>query len=106
MTQYVQEKVEKIENPVTAWILLSLVIALACVYSYFVNGTIQNIVAAKDIRAEVSSLTSSLGKLEAQYLAKKSTVNEEYAKVFGYKDGSASTRYIIKGSQASLSFNR
>ena len=48
MTQYVQEKVEKMENSVVAWVFLSLIITLSCVYAYFLNGTIQNIVEAKD----------------------------------------------------------
>lgn len=106
MTQYVQEKVEKMENPVTAWILVTLVVTLSCVYAYFINGTIQNIVAAKEMRAEITTLTSSVGALEADYLAQKSVLDLPYAHALGFSDGSQSITYIEKKSDVSLSFNR
>jgi hypothetical protein len=106
MTQYVQERVEKLEKPVTAWILLSIIISFAFVYAYFVNGAVANIVSAKEMRTQISTLTSSLGELEANYLAAKSDVNLEYAHSLGLVDSASSIVYISKTTQASLSFNR
>ena len=106
MTQYVQERVEKMESPITAWILLSLVITLSCVYAYFINGTIQNIVEAKDMRTKISTLTSSVSGLETDYIAQKSSLDLAYAHEVGFSDGSQSTVYIAKKSEPSLSFNR
>jgi hypothetical protein len=106
MTQYVQEKVIKMENPVTAWALFSLIVGLVFVYAYFVNGTIQNIVEAKDMRVKISALTSSIGNLEASYLEKKGEITLEYAHSKGFVESSSSALYIAKKSEASLSFNR
>ncbi len=106
MTQYVQEKVAKMENPVVAWVLVSLILMLSCVYAYFVNGTIQNIVEAKDLRAKISAVTSSNGSLEAQYLAEKSSVDLAYAHSLGMVAGEGATVYIAKKSDTSISFNR
>jgi hypothetical protein len=106
MTQYVQEKVATIERPVTAWTLIAIIFGLVCVYAYFVNGAIMNAVLAKEMRAEVSSLTSSVGTLEAQYLAAKSSVNLETALASGYGESQSDTIYIAKRGAAPLSFNR
>lgn len=106
MTQYVREKVEKMENPVVAWTLVSLIVMLACVYAYFVNGTIQNIVAAKDLRSNISTLTSSIGNLETEYLAAKSGVDLAYAQEQGFVSGESSTIYVAKKTDSSISFNR
>ena len=106
MTQYVQEKVATIERPVTAWALLVIIFALICVYAYFVNGAIVNAVLAKEMRTEVSSLTSSVGTLEAQYLAQKSDVSLETALASGFSESGSDTIYIAKRGSAPLSFNR
>jgi hypothetical protein len=106
MTQYVQEKVARLENPVTAWMLLSVIVALLFAYAYFVNGTIQNIVEAKDMKAKISSLTSSVSNLESEYLAERSTMSLSYAKSLGYSESSVNPIYIQKKGQSSISFNR
>jgi uncharacterized membrane-anchored protein YitT (DUF2179 family) len=106
MTQYVQEKVAKMENPVVAWVLVSLILMLACVYAYFVNGTIQNIVEAKGLRTKISAVTSLNGSREAEYLAAKSSVDLTYAQTLGMISGEESTVYITKKSDSSISFNR
>lgn len=106
MTQYVQERVERMERPVTAWALLAIIFALICVYAYFVNGAIVNAVLAKEMRTEISSLTSSVGTLEAQYLALKSDVNLEEALASGFSESESDTIYVAKRGAAPLSFNR
>ncbi len=105
MTQYVAERVERLESPITAWILIVMIFALTCMYAYFVNGAVANIVEAKDMRAQISNITSSVGSLEAEYLAMKSDINLEYAHSLGYAE-SAGTVYVAKSGPSSLSFNR
>lgn len=106
MTQYVQERVERIERPVTAWALLAIIFGLVCIYAYFVNGAIMNAVLAKEMRAEISSLTSSVGSLEAEYLAAKSSVSLESALASGFGESQSDTIYIAKRATTPLSFNR
>jgi hypothetical protein len=106
MTQYVQERVATIERPVTAWALLCLIFGLVCVYAYFVNGAIVNAVLAKEMRTEISSLTSSIGALEAEYLAAKSSVSLESALASGFGASESDTIYIAKRGTTPLSFNR
>lgn len=106
MTQYVKENVARIERPVTAWTLLAIIFGLICVYAYFVNGAIVNAVLAKETRAEVSSLTSAIGALEAEYLAAKSSVSLESALASGFSESDSDTIYIAKRGALPLSFNR
>jgi hypothetical protein len=106
MTQYVQERVARLETPVTAWVLLSMIFALSCIYAYFIHGAIGNIVATKGMSSQISAVTSVIGNLEASYLAAKTSVSLEYAMASGFEVSKSDTIYVTKRSPASLSFNR
>jgi len=106
MTQYVEAKIENIERPITAWILLSVAFMLICAYAYFVNGAISNIVASKDMQSNVAELASKIGSLESEFLAAKSLVNAEYVESMGFEKSNVDTIYIAKKSVAALSFNK
>lgn len=106
MTQYVQAKIEKMEQPVTAWLLLSMAFVLICAYIYFVNGAITHIVAAKDMQGEFVQLAGSVGNLEKQFLTTKTEINIEYAYSRGFRESPVGPTYITKQPYLSLSFNR
>ena len=106
MTQYVQTKIETMEQPLTTWLLLSLVFLLVCAYAYFVNGTITHIVAAKEIQEETTELFSRVGSLENQFLTAKTEINIEYAYSRGLRDDLVLPTYIAKQPAVSLSWNR
>jgi hypothetical protein len=106
MTKYVQEKVATMEHPATAWALCGLIAMLALTYAYFVNLSIGNVVAAKDIESRVSSLSSQVSALESRYIALKSAVSPDDAPSLGMAQAAAAPVYIAKASERSLSFNR
>jgi len=106
MTQYVQEKVERLENPITAWILLGVITVMVCAYGLFINATISNIVATKDLQSKVATLTMSVSDLESEYLAVKSSVTADYALAQGLVTPKSEAIYISRASSGSLSFNR
>jgi len=106
MTQYVTEKVEKLENPITAWALLGLIIMSVLAYGMFINGIISNTIAAKDTQAKISLLTASVSSLESDYLAAKSDITLDSALALGFAPASGDTIYVPKASVASLSINR
>jgi hypothetical protein len=105
MTQYVKEKVAKIEQPVTAWILIGVIGALACAYAFFVSMAIANAVSAKEVSAKTAVLTTTVGDLEAEYLAAKSSVDLAYARTLGFEESKSGTIYIAKKGP-SLSINK
>lgn len=106
MTQYVNEKVANIERPMTAWILVGMCLFFIFVYAGFVNAAVGNIVATKDMQAEISSVASSVSELESTYLAAKSAINIDEMLALGFAPaGSVDTIYIAKSSLG-LSLNR
>lgn len=106
MTQYVKEKVENLENPITAWALLGIIIGLVIMYGIFINGIIGNTVAAKDLQSKVATLTTSVSSLESTYLGAKSEVTLESALAMGFEPSPSDTIYVSRANGASLSFNR
>ncbi|HVU06889.1 MAG TPA: hypothetical protein VHE10_03845 [Candidatus Paceibacterota bacterium] len=106
MTQYVQEKVERLEHPLTAWALLGVIVALVLAYACFINMTIANIVATKATQTKITALTSSVSSLESAYLAAKSAITMDDALAQGFKPSSFDPVYISKANAGSLSFNR
>lgn len=106
MTQYVQEKVANLERPWVAWALLGVAIALMCLYAFYVNAAVSNVVKAKELGIKISALTSSVGELETNYLAKKSSIDLSVALSMGYSQAESDAIYIAKGTVASLSINR
>lgn len=106
MTQYVQEKVASMERPVTAWVLVGAAIVFLVLYGYFVNGAIVNIVATRDMQAQIADLTSKVGSLESTYLAAKSSITADYAHALGFDTANVNASYIAKRSIGALSFNQ
>mgnify|MGYP003559813966 FL=1 len=106
MTQYVTAKVQTIERPVTSWTLLAIIGLLVSVYISFVAGAVSNAIAAKDMQSQISALTSSIGSLESQYIAVKSSITLDEAKAQGYSEPVDSIVYVAKIPAASLSLNR
>lgn len=106
MTQYVQAKVEKLEQPVTARLLSGLIILSIFLYACFINSTIANIVSSKNMQLKISQLTSSVSGLESQYLVAKSNITSDYALAMGFTQPKSETIYISRVSVGALSFNR
>jgi fucose 4-O-acetylase-like acetyltransferase len=106
MTQYVQERIVKMETPYMAWMLVVMIFAFVLCYAFFVNAAIANIVATKDMQAEVSAITSSVATLEATYLAAQSSLVPESSVIAEVSPASSDTLYIAKAPAESLSFNR
>ena len=105
MTQYVQERVERLERPLIAWSLLGVVFALLVAYAYLINGAVSNMVSAKAMRAEIVALTSKTSALESEYMAKKSSVDLAYAHSLGLQEATDAI-YVAKKQAAPLSLNR
>lgn len=106
MTQYVEAKIENLERPMTAWILLSVAFLFVCAYAYFVNGTISNIVASNEMRSDIVELTSKIGNLESEFLLAKAGIDIAYVESMGFSKSKIDTIYISKKSVAALSFNK
>ncbi|HEU5114946.1 MAG TPA: hypothetical protein VFT82_04245 [Candidatus Paceibacterota bacterium] len=106
MTQYVQEKVARLEQPITAWVLLGIIGVLTIAYGCFINATITNIVSTKTIQAKIASLTPSVSALESRYLAAKSSITMDDALADGFSQSNADPIYISRATAGSLSFNR
>lgn len=107
MTKYVQEKVERLEHPITAWALFALACVLVGVYAYFVAGAIGNAVEARDMRAIASQIASSVSVLESKYIAVKSSIDLEQARSLGFAEPVSDAIYISRSaSVAALSLNR
>jgi len=106
MTQYVNEKVQKMEQPKIAWAMLFMVCILAAVYALFVSRAILNVVEAKAVTSEISLITTKVGQLESEYLAAKSSVDLDYAHSLGFAESKSDTIYIAKSGSASLSLNK
>ena len=105
MTKYVQEKVETMERPTTVWALVTIAILLVMAYGYFVNSAIVNIVATRSMQSKAAEITSSIGALEAEYFAMKSSLTMDEARSIGLSDPKARVAYVAKSSQ-SFSINR
>ena len=104
MTQYVTEKIENLEQPITAWLFISIAVLLLGAYIFFVNGAIAQIVSARDTQAQISEIGGRIGSLESQLLAAQSQIVLADALARGFTE-STDTLYITR-EPASLSFNR
>lgn len=105
MTQYVHEKVQTMERPTTVWLLLAIAFLLVAAYGYFVNSAIVNIVSTKGMQAKIAELTSTVGSLEAEYLAAKSSLTMDDARALGLSEAGSQISYVARSAQA-FSVNR
>ena len=106
MTKYVKEGIDRIETPITIWILAGIAFTFIFMYAYFVSASVSNIVVAKNLQSDISAMTSSVSNLEASYLSAKSSINMDSALALGFKESKSDTVFISRNSLASLSFNR
>lgn len=106
MTQFVTAKVETLEKPITAWALLGIIGVLLSVYVYFVSGAVANVISVKDVQSRIAALSSSIGNLEANYLAAKSSLSLDMALSAGYSEPKEVALYVSKKTAVALSFNR
>jgi cell shape-determining protein MreC len=61
-------------------------ILFAFLYGYFINQTILNVVARKNIEADLIELGSEVSSLEVEYIKLKNKIDLEFAHSLGYKD--------------------
>ncbi len=106
MTQYVQEKIEKVEQPMTTWALLVMAVVLAYAYAYFINSAIANVVFAKETETSIAEFSSSISSMEGELFSAKAGINIEYARTMGFAEPAAGPVYILRQPSVSLSFNR
>ncbi|MDE1875162.1 MAG: hypothetical protein KGH68_03805, partial [Patescibacteria group bacterium] len=74
-------------------------------YAAFIDATITNIVSAKSMQTEISSLTTTMSDLESHYLSARSAISLDVALAQGYAQDDNPT-FIMRTSANSLSFNQ
>ena len=79
------------------WMLLFGIALSLSFYIYSVSQTTFNIVNREKLENDMLEIRFSLSDLESRYMAKKNSVNLEYAYSIGFKDASA-VKYISKKS--------
>lgn len=80
--------------------LCVLAIAL-CSYAYFVSSSVMNVVMRKEVDQEITSLSSSLSNLEAQYIERQHMVSDSLAYERGYVAVSKKT-FIPRGAEITV----
>jgi hypothetical protein len=68
------------------WSLIGILFFCACIYIYFINLTVHNVVARQTLEAEASQLSLNIGKQEFQYISKRNSVTLEKALALGFKE--------------------
>jgi len=105
MTQYVREHIEKIETPMLTWALFGVIGLLIISYAYFINATIVNAVTKTSLENDISTLTSTLGEKESEYLTLKRGISIAYAQTLGFQEvGKGDTTFV--SYRSGLTFNR
>jgi hypothetical protein len=79
------------------FVLISILLVLAMCYAYFVNKTVLNIVARKNIQEEISVLSSDISGLEFDYMKYKNTITLGYTHDLGFNDVK-NTTFITRGT--------
>lgn len=93
---------EILQSKVTAfWLVIAALFVCFMTYIYFVNTTIANIVERKKINSEFTSLTTSIGDIESEYLKLESTMTKGLALSLGFKE-SHTILYIDRDSRKNL----
>jgi hypothetical protein len=105
MTQYVRENIEKIETPILTWALIGMIGLLIFSYAYFINATIVNAMSRTTLESELSTLTSSLGVKETEYINVKRGISLAFAKSLGFVEASKDMTTFVS-FQSGLTFNR
>lgn len=64
--------------------VLTLLIGMLALYVYFVSASVVQVVMRKEINQEISSISSHISKLEAQYIDEQHAVSDDVASMKGY----------------------
>lgn len=70
-------------EPLLRSVLYAGLIALACLYLYFITATVLNVIARKDALAKTTRLQGSIGSLEQRHLSLSKEVNPGIAQAVG-----------------------
>jgi|TARA_Y100000310_G_scaffold288684_1_gene314533 ABC-type glucose/galactose transport system permease subunit len=67
------------------WILIIFVVGLVSLYFYLVGASVVNALILEEIEQDIARINSRIGSLESSYIARSTTINEEYALSLGFK---------------------
>ena len=87
-----------LEHPRERFLLRALgvaLLALICMYLYFVTASVLNVIARKEALAQVTNIQGSIGALENRYLALSEGITPEEGKALGLKPV-AKTQYVYR----------
>ena len=79
---------------------VTLLIALACLYMYFLSMTVIEVVLQKEIKAEKNQLYSEISTLEAKYINQQHSMTNEIATLHGFEK--TSEKIFIHRGKSSL----
>ena len=82
---------------------LSAVLVTVFCYMYFLSTSVVHVVMRKEIDKEFSSLSSSVGSLEAEYIEVQHAVSEDIASLKGYER--TDTKIFIDRTAGTLSLS-
>lgn len=82
---------------------LSAVLVTVSCYMYFLSTSVVHVVMRKEIDKEFSSLSSSVGSLEAEYIEVQHAVSEDIASLKGYER--TDTKIFIDRTAGTLSLS-
>ncbi|SRR5258708_4719463 len=66
------------------WSLIAALVAVFCMYVYFINATVMNIVGRQAADREITAVNSKIASLESRYLALSNTITPAYAASLGF----------------------
>ncbi len=66
--------------------LTSVALMLAGLYIYFVSAAIINTIVRGEIERDVSAISSDVGELESEYIARKNLIDVEFVYSLGFVD--------------------
>lgn len=76
-------------------ILSVCLVALICLYLYFITASVLNVMARREALAQVNNLESSIGKAEQQYFALSQSVTPQQGADLGLVPTS-NTQYVYR----------
>lgn len=82
--------------------LIAMIFMLMGFYGYFISKSIVNVIVREEFNNEIVRVNSAISELEFKYIAHKSTINREYAKVVGFTD-LTEKKFVARKSFAKLS---
>ncbi len=98
-------QIHKFKKPMV-WGLLALNLILAGTYTYAVNRTVFNVVAATKAEKDLAQTSATAADLESEYVSLKNKITLDFAYSQGFRDASADQIFIAsKSTSKSLSFN-